>query len=158
MLHSYVCRKFHVKQDFARPAAGGMAQHHSLGATLGMARRATPLALDPGNEPHPYAHLRAWRERAALTQANVAVRMETSEATINRWERGKQALAVEKYIALSAVYGAESPGDLMLAPAVADVAAALRRAHGALRSMTPEQRERWLAMGEDVAGAGPKPD
>jgi transcriptional regulator with XRE-family HTH domain len=57
--------------------------------------------------------LRRARERAALTQAELAARIGGSETTVNRLELGKQPARISTLRRIAATLGVE-PGDLLV--------------------------------------------
>lgn len=107
----------------------------------------------PLDEPHAYAHLATWRERAGLTQEQVANIFNVSNVTIHRWEVGKSPVTVQNFLLLSRLYGASDPGQLMFAPSERESAEALRRAHRIISSLPARQAGNWLSHGEDLADA-----
>lgn len=52
--------------------------------------------------------LKAWRENAQLSQAEIAERLGTTQATISRWENGSVTPSSTDVVMLAAAYGVDS--------------------------------------------------
>lgn len=113
--------------------------------------RSEKRIMAPAGEPHPFAWLAAWRDRAALTQEDVAGTLNVTHVTIHRWEAGKSPLTVTNYLRLAQIYGVSSPAQLMFPPLMADQAVALEEAHRILTALPDDQRRLWLELGRRLA-------
>jgi transcriptional regulator with XRE-family HTH domain len=51
------------------------------------------------------AHLRRWRERAGMTQSQVASRLGVIQTTISYWEVGRNGVPTAQLATLAAMYG-----------------------------------------------------
>jgi transcriptional regulator with XRE-family HTH domain len=96
------------------------------------------------------AHLTPWREKAGLTQEQVANIFDVHPVTVSRWETGELPVDLPKLKRLADLFGAEHHSQLLFPPSDAVTIARLRRAHDVLVNMTEEQAARWLGTGEDV--------
>lgn len=102
--------------------------------------------------PHPWAHLIAWRDKAGLTQQDVADHFEVTNATIHRWETGKTPVTVSNFILLAKLYGAESQAHLMFDPDDLKAASNLRDAANVMAKMSPDDQAKWLSIGRTLTG------
>lgn len=97
-----------------------------------------------------WKHLRAWRKYRGLSQEHVANILHKSHTTIGRWELGDMRLTTEDLEALATLYGA-SVAQLQAPPEAASLVARMERAQAILSELSPEDLERWLAIGESLA-------
>lgn len=109
------------------------------------------------NIPMPY--LRAWRESLHLSRSDVANKIGTradgktmDQATLAKWESGETGVRVQDLELLAKVYGV-TPDRLFFEPGDADTPERMKRAFDILKAANPEQIERWLALGEDLASS-----
>jgi transcriptional regulator with XRE-family HTH domain len=114
-----------------------------------MGRRPTRLADVEG--PHSFAFLSTWREKANLTQAQVAAHFDVSDVTIHRWETGKAPVTVRDFVLLAKLYHADQPGHLLFPPALAAEASTLREINDMIIDMSPEDRRRWVDLGRSLS-------
>ncbi len=101
--------------------------------------------------PHPFAFLSRWREKAGLTQAQVAAHFDVSDVTVHRWEAGKAPITVQNFVLLAQLFGAETPGHLLFPPNDLAEAASLRDAHVIIAELDPDDLHRWLEIGRALA-------
>lgn len=102
--------------------------------------------------------LRAWRDSLGLsrqvvvdTLAQLTGTDPMDQAALGKWETGETAVRVEDLQLLAQVYGT-TPDRLFFAPDNKLTPEQLQRAHDVIVSRSPEAVERWLAMGEMMAG------
>ena len=75
---------------------------------------------------------------------------------IHKWETGKVPVTLDNLKLLAEAYGTE-PARLLAMPDEGELVERLARAQAVLLAMEAERTERWLGMGEDLAGiTGPK--
>jgi transcriptional regulator with XRE-family HTH domain len=101
--------------------------------------------------PHPWAHLKAWRERAGLTQQRVAEIFSITDVTAHRWETGKAPMTVANLFRLAEMYGAASIQDLTMAPQNAELHEDRRKALKLVSMLSEARRKQWLDLGQTLA-------
>lgn len=109
----------------------------------------------PKAGPHPSAFLLAWRERAELTQAEVAAKFGVSDVTIHRWETGKAPVTNRDWVLLAELFGADHPGHLFYPPDSLREAHALQDALPLIRAMSSTDLQRWFDIGKSLASKLP---
>jgi transcriptional regulator with XRE-family HTH domain len=114
-----------------------------------MGRRPQRLADIEG--PHSYGFLSVWREKANLTQAQVASHFDVSDVTIHRWETGKAPVTVRDFVLLARLYHADQPGHLLFPPTLAAEASTLREINDMIAGMSVEDRRRWVDLGRSLS-------
>lgn len=102
--------------------------------------------------------LRAWRESLGLSREEVVNKIgtsasgaPTSQATLAKWESGETGVRVQDLEVLAQIYGI-TPDRLFFAPGDERTPTLMRRAFDILKNADPEKLERWLSLGEDIAG------
>lgn len=70
---------------------------------------------------------------------------------IHKWEVGKVPVTLDNLRLLAKAYETE-PSKLLALPEESDLVDKLLRAQALMLAMAPERAERWLSMGEDLAG------
>jgi transcriptional regulator with XRE-family HTH domain len=99
------------------------------------------------------AHLTPWREKAGLTQEQLANIFDVHPVTVSRWETGELPVDLPKLKRLADLFGAEHHSQLLFPPDDAETIKRMKRAHEIMINMTDAQAQRWLEMGEDVTAS-----
>jgi len=92
-------------------------------------------------------HLPAWFRHRGLTQAAVANKLGTSEATVSKWLRGRQRMNVPQFLRIAQLLDAD-PAELLAPPGDAAQAERIRRALRLARDLDAEKADHWLRQGE----------
>lgn len=74
---------------------------------------------------------------------------------IHKWEMGKVPVTLDNLRLLAQAYQTE-PARLLAMPEEGELVDRLARAQAVMLAMEAERAERWLGMGEDLAGLEPK--
>lgn len=110
-------------------------------------------AKKPQTQPQPT--LRAWRGYRNLTLEQVGNMIGKGPQAIHKWEMGKVPVTLDNLRLLAQAYQTE-PARLLAMPEEGELVDRLARAQAVMLAMEAERTERWLGMGEDLAGLEPK--
>jgi transcriptional regulator with XRE-family HTH domain len=102
-------------------------------------------------EPHPWAHLRAWRNFFDLSLQQVADAFDMYPASIHKWESGKVPITVANLLRLAEFYGVQSIHELTLAPPLKEMVRDRQAALGLVAQLNLERRRQWLDLGRTLA-------
>ncbi len=106
-------------------------------------------AKKPDTQPQPT--LRAWRGYRNLTLEQVGNMIGKGPQAIHKWETGKVPVTLDNLRLLAQAYQTE-PARLLAMPEENELVERLARAQAVMLAMEGERAERWLGMGEDLAG------
>ncbi len=95
-------------------------------------------------------HLRAWRKRKGLSLDHIGNMLGLRATTIGRWEKKQVALTTADLGRLADLYSI-TVGQLIQHPDEADLVHTLERVQKALSGMSPDDIERWIALGESLS-------
>ena len=106
--------------------------------------------MSPRNDNHPMDRVRILRQKAGLTQAQLAERAGIEQGYLSRVERGKHSPSLEVTYRLAAALGVR-PGDLFEPDGIQ------KRVQEVFGELAPEQQEAALSVLEAFVAALPKP-
>ena len=84
-----------------------------------------------------------------MSLETVASALGVRHTTVSRWERGLMKLSTSDLERLAIIYGA-TLSQLQAAPQSAGIVARLDRTQQIVKRMSPDDLERWLALGESL--------
>ena len=85
-----------------------------------------------------------------MSLTTVGAALGVSHSTVSRWETGAVPLTSKELESLAELYGI-SRRQIEHSPDAADMIAFLDRAQHVIESISPEDLERWIAIGESLA-------
>lgn len=109
----------------------------------------------PKPKPQPQPTLRAWRTYRNLTLEQVANIIGKGPQAVHKWEVGKVPVTLDNLRLLAQAYDTDPPR-LLAMPDENALMEKLARVQKLILAMPPERAERWLGMGEDLAGIPPE--
>jgi transcriptional regulator with XRE-family HTH domain len=105
---------------------------------------------------HPIRpHLRTWRRHFGKTLEWVAERLQTSHASVIRWETGAHGVQEETFAAIAAAYGI-TVAELSAPPAEAARARDLHRLMNAIRDLDDAGLTTIASLAEQIGGGAGK--
>lgn len=107
-------------------------------------------SMPRGESPRMHRNLRAWRKFRKLPLTEVAAALGVSHSTVSRWETGAVPLTTADLENLAAVYGI-TRRQLEQPPDAAQLVAFLDRAQHVVESLSADDLERWITIGESLS-------
>lgn len=108
-----------------------------------------------GTGPALHVHLKAWRKSHTLTQERLANMLGVKDNTVSGWENGKRDVGLIELAKIAEIYGV-SPAALLFAPEDQVKASAISLAGALMQDMSLEQRELWIALGQQMTASAKK--